>query len=152
MHARLLPVLVLAFVVAACGASPAPSPGTTPVTDPAGSPGPAGPAAFELRRAPAATGCDAIGVDYRSVTFRIDPAADEPVTALTDRGARLTVAWTPAFRPSPDGQPLVVDGEGRPVVADGQSLALPAAAWPRLAGYLVCAGPSSLTVLEAEAE
>ena len=37
-----------------------------------------------LNQAPANMGCDTIGIDYKSVTFDIDPDAMEQVSAETD--------------------------------------------------------------------
>ena len=64
---RHVPWIALATLVAACGSA-------TPTTQPA-SPAAATDAVIQLDQARGDFGCDTIGVDYREVTFRIDPAA-----------------------------------------------------------------------------
>ena len=72
--------IVLGVLVAGCGSATPPTP-----TSPAVASG----AAIQLNQAPADLGCDTIGVDYREVTFRIDPAEAEQVAALADTGQLL---------------------------------------------------------------
>lgn len=139
--ARWIGMLALSLSLVACATGPVPT--ASPVPTPGGSPSaPTGD--VELRRAPAGMACDAIGVPYRSVTFRLDPAATEPVVAVTDGGAILRTFWSEGFA-ARDGR--IVDAAGVVVIADGDTLAIPAAAWPRLGGYFVCPGPDALHVL-----
>jgi hypothetical protein len=119
---------------AAASATTAPSPAPTP-------------RAIALREAPANLGCDAIGVDYTRMTFRIDPGAAEQVIAATDTSAQLLTYWSPGFRQAPGGERAIVDPAGKVVVTDGQVLEKPAAAYPRLAGYFVCLAPTAIYVL-----
>jgi hypothetical protein len=107
---------------------------------------PAGSPAFALRESPRDLACDAIGVEYRSVTFRIDPAASEPVTAVTDLGTTLLTHWEQGFQAGAMGELLIRDPNGQIVVKDGDVLVVPGAAWPRLSGYFVCLAPNKLFV------
>jgi len=103
-----------------------------------------------LHRAPADLGCDTIGVDYTSMTFHIDPTAAEQVTAVTNKGATLTTYWSDGFVPGSDTERVIRDAAGKQVVADGEELAVPPAAYPRLAGYFVCLGTDKLYVLDKD--
>ena len=127
--------IALAALVAACGSA-------TPTTAPA-SRG----AQIQLSQAPAGLGCDAMGVAYREVTFRIDPTAAEQVAAVTDTGAILRTFWSAGFRGGSADEKLVRDPSGAVVAADGEVLAIPQGAWPRLHGYFVCPSPEALYVL-----
>lgn len=89
---RLIRSIAIGAVVAACGQ---PTPTTWPES-PAVSPG----SAIQLRQAPDNLGCDTIGVDYREVTFQIDPAAADPVTAVADTGTALRTFWSVGFQGS----------------------------------------------------
>jgi len=128
--------IALAALVAACGSA-------TPTTAPA-SPGAA---QIQLRQAPADLGCDAMGVAYREVTFRIDPTAVEQVTAVTNTGASLRTFWSAGFRGGSADEKVVRDPSGAIVAADGEVLGIPQDAWPRLHGYFVCPSPEALYVL-----
>jgi hypothetical protein len=136
-------VSAFAVALAACsgGATPAPT------ASPAGSPT-AAPGELVLDRVPDATACDAIGVDYTSVTFHIDPTASPQIWAVADTGPSLVVRWTSAFEAGTGAEPNVVDGSGAVVLEDGDTLDLPDGGWPDLAGHMVCPGPTSLTVLD----
>jgi hypothetical protein len=100
-----------------------------------------------LRTAPPDLGCDAIPPPYRQVTFRIDAAAEEQVSALTDTGARLVTYWSAGFRAGSADDPVVRDPSGSVVVADGEVLSIPHEEWPRLHGYFVCPSFAALYVL-----
>ncbi len=115
-------------------------PGASQDAAPAGSP------AFALRESPPNLGCDAIGVEYQSVTFRIDPAASEPVTAITDSGTTLLTHWERGFQAGAAGELLIRDPNGQVVVRDGDVLVVPGGTWPRLGGYFVCLAPDALFV------
>lgn len=134
---------ILALVAGACsgGAS------TAPTDTPGGSPT-AAPGALVLDRVPDGTACDAIGVDYTSVTFHIDVTATPQVWAVADTGTSLLVRWVSAFAAGTGTVPTVVDGSGAVVLEDGDTLDLPEAGWPDLGGHMVCPGPNSLTVLD----
>lgn len=94
--------------------------------------------------------CDAIGVDYASATIRIDAGADPDVWAETDTGKKIAVSWTDGFTVT-DGNPPVIKGpKGEEVARDGTRFDVPAAAYPRLAGYFVCLGPDAIYVLEMD--
>lgn len=144
---------ILAIAVAGCGPSMGKS-SDPPDASSSSSPPPitatADAGAFVLRRAPDDLGCDAIGLDYRSVTFHIDPAAAEHVSAVTDQGKPLLTFWSDGFVPGTAEERVIRDPSGAVVVSDGEVLAIPAAAWPRLHGYFVCAGPDALYVLLAD--
>ena len=101
---------------------------------------------IELTRVPQGYACDAIGVDYRSVTFRIDPKADEMVTATTDTGNVLHTSWSPEFQASADGALAVVDAARTTIASDGTRLSV----GEQLHGYFVCFGPEALAVLAAD--
>ena len=102
---------------------------------------------IDLHEAPANLGCDTIGVDYRSMTFHIDPAAAEPVSATTDTGVTLVTYWSVGFVPGTDSERVIRDPAGKVVVRDGEVLQVPPAAYPRLAGYFVCLGTNNIYVL-----
>jgi hypothetical protein len=136
--------IALTILVAACG------PGTTlPIAAPSSTPA-STVAAFQLNLAPGDLGCDTIGVDYREVTFKIDPAASEPVTAITNTGIALRTFWSLGFVGGWADNKVVFDPAGAVVVADGDKLAIPAAAFPRLKGYFVCPSPDALYILVAD--
>ena len=138
---RLLRSIALGALVAACGL-----PGAT--TSPESPAVPTG-AAIQLRQAPPNLGCDTVGVDYRQVTFEIDPAAADPVTALTDTGKVLRTFWSADFRGSAADK-TVLDPTGAVVAADGEVLAIPEGAFPRLHGYFVCPSSDTLYILIAD--
>ena len=100
-----------------------------------------------LRVAPVNLGCDAIGVDYRSVTFHVDPTAAEQVLAAADTGKSLVTYWSAGFRPGTAAERVVRDPAGQVVVSDGDVLPIPQSEWPRLHGYFVCPSPDALYVL-----
>jgi hypothetical protein len=133
--------VVAGLVLVGCGQDPVPS-----QTAPAGSG-----AGLVLRRAPDDLGCDAIGVDYRSVTFQIDPTADEHVFAITDRGALLRTFWGSGFQAGTAEDPVVRDATGTIVASDGDVLPVPEGAYPDLHGHFVCLAPDALYILD-EAE
>jgi hypothetical protein len=102
---------------------------------------------IDLHEAPADLGCDTIGIDYKSMTFHIDPAAAEQVSATTDTGVTLATYWSVGFVPGTDSERVIRDPAGKVVVTDGELLQVPPAAYPRLAGYFVCLAPTKLYVL-----
>ncbi len=165
MTRQFISVLVLAWPLLACtSGAPALSSAPTvasPVETPSAAPSaasaspttatpPSGTTTIVLNEAPANLGCDTIGIDYKSMTFRIDPAAAEQVSAVTDTGVALSTYWSTGFMPGTDAERLVRDPNGKVVVSDGDVLQVPPAAYPRLAGYFVCLGPDKLYVLLAD--
>ena len=103
--------IFLGAVLLGCGSSASPSPSVAPAPSAAASPvGSAG--GIVLDRTPP-IGCDAIGVDYKSATIRIDAASDPDVWAETDTAKKLAVKWTDGFTAT-DGSPTTIIGpEGR---------------------------------------
>jgi hypothetical protein len=77
------------------------------------------------------------------VTFRIDPAAAEQVSAITDTGATLQTYWETGFVPGSAVDRVIRDPAGTVVVADGDDLPV----GERLHGYFVCFAPASIYVL-----
>ena len=134
-------ILAVAAIACTGGASTAPT--ATPGSSPTAAPG-----ALVLDRVPDATACDAIGVNYASVTFHIDATASPQIWAVADTGTSLLVRWVSTFAAGTGTEPTVVDGSGAVVLEDGDTLDLPEAAWPDLHGHMVCPGPNSLTVLD----
>jgi hypothetical protein len=130
--------VALALLVAACGSATAtPQPGSV---------APSG-ATIQLNQAPGDLGCDTIGVDYREVTFHIDPRAKEQVSALADTGISLRTFWSAGFQGGSATDKVVLDPAGAAVVTDGEVLAIPEGAFPRLHGYFVCPSPDALYIL-----
>ncbi len=143
-HIRWMAVAVL---VAACGSA---TPTSAPVSAPPASPPVASGAAIQLQPAPANLGCDTIGVDYREVTFQIDPGSTTQVTALANTGLVLRTFWAAGFRGGTADNKVVFDPTGAVVVTDGDKLAIPEGAFPRLKGYFVCPAPEALYILAAD--
>ncbi len=103
-----------------------------------------------LREAPANLGFDTIGIDYASMTFHMDPAATDQVSAVTDTGVTLATYWSAGFVPGAESDRLVRDPAGMVVVTDGDVLQVPPGAYPPLGGYFVCLAPDKLYVLLAD--
>ena len=144
--------MAVALLVAACGsttpATPfgtAPPPSEPPASVPAGSG-----AEIQLQLAPADLGCDTIGVDYREVTFQIDPGSTTQVTALANTGLVLQTFWAAGFRGGTVDDKVVFDPTGAVVVTAGDKLVIPQGAFPRLKGYFVCPAPEALYILAAD--
>lgn len=138
----LITVLVLAAITfVGCAVEPTPAPTSAP----------SGPViALQLRRAPANLGCDAIRAPYDQATIRIDPTADEQVTAVADTGAILRTFWSNGFIAGTDRNPVVIGPDGTVVARDGDVLVVPEREWPRLGGYFVCASTDALYILDAD--
>jgi hypothetical protein len=145
---------IAALVLAGCGATPSPTAGATSTPGPsassASSDAPSG-GRIVLDRAPAGLACDAIGVDYRSVTFFIDPTAQPQVWVVTDRGSHLSVRWGPSFVGGSAADPSVLDASGAVVARPHEVLVIPEGAWPSLHGHFVCPSPTALYVLDEAA-
>lgn len=151
---RRAPILLVSLLLAsaaliACGggASPSPTPSATPSPVPSASPGGPG---FALNESPAGLGCDAMRPPYDEIVFRIDPEADEPITAIADTGAVLKTYWSAGFVGGTADDPVVRDAAGEVVVSDGDTLVIPEAEWPRLSGYFVCPSNDAVYVLEVD--
>jgi hypothetical protein len=147
----LIAVVILCAVVVACSpaASSAPSAAApSPVASAAGSPI-ASAAGIVLERTEP-TGCDAIGIDYKSATIKIDPASDPDVWAETETGKKLAIKWTTGFSATDGSAPVIRGPKGEEVARDGTVIDVPDAAYPRLAGYFVCLAPDALYVLETD--
>lgn len=147
----LVSLLLASVALAACGgaASPSPVPSGSPAPVPSASPSPDG-AGFALNESPAGLGCDAMRPPYDEIVFRIDPDADEPVTAIADTGAVLKTYWSVGFVGGTAQDPVVRDAQGDVVLSDGDRLAVPEAEWPRLHGYFVCPSNDAVYVLEVD--
>jgi len=138
---RAAALLVVALALGACSAAATPSPTATPGSSPSPAPG-----ELVLDRAPDITGCDTIGVDYTSLTFRIDPTASPQIWADADTGPDLTVRWDSTFNAGTGA--TVVDKSGAVVLEDGDTLEVPGGAFPELKGHFVCTGPTGLIILD----
>ena len=140
--------IVLGAVLLGCGSSTSPSPSVAPPSA-AGGPPVASDAGIVLdRTAPIA--CDAVGVDYTTATIRIDPASDPDVWAETEAAKKLAVKWTDGFTATDGSTPTIVGPKGEEVAHDGTKIDVPAAAYPRLAGYFVCLSPDALYILKTD--
>ena len=120
-----------------------------PEVIPTGSAPAASAAAIVLQRIDAIA-CDAIGVEYHSVTIHIDPQSSVDVWAETETATRLKVGWTAGFTATGGTTPVVSGLRGEPVARNGTRIDVPAAAYPRLAGYFVCLAPDAIYVLETD--
>jgi hypothetical protein len=145
---RLFGGIVLGAVLLGCGSSASPSPSVAPPSAAGGPPVASGTGIMLDRTAPIA--CDAVGVDYTSATIRIDPASDPDVWAETDAAKKLAVKWTDGFKATNGSPPTIVGPKGEEVAHDGTKVDVPAAAYPRLAGYFVCLSSDALYVLETD--
>ena len=93
-------------------------------------------------------GCDTIRTAYRSLVFRIDPSAADPVRAIGDNGQPLRTFWSASFRGGTSTDPVVYDSRGLVVARDGTRIDVPEAGWPSLAGYFVCPSPDAIYVFD----
>src|SRR6478735_6975820 len=142
---------ILGAFVLGCGPAASASPATTappaataaPSELPSTAPSPASSSGGIVLTRTGAIGCDAIGVDYKSATIKIDAAADPDVWAETDAGKKLAVSWTDGFTATDASPPVIKGPKGEEVARDGTTITVPAAANPRLAGYFVCLGPDA---------
>ena len=141
-----LAILAMA-VLTACAATPPPASMAAP-------PSVAVPGALALNRAPADVGCDSIGwpdevEPFGSLTFRIDPAAADPVVAVSDTGVTLETWWVPGFEAGPAPDRVIVGPAGEVIVRDGDVLALVPRQNAELNGYPLCITPTTLYVMAA---
>ena len=145
MRRRSIAILVIAGAVTGCigGSTPSAAPSVAPPSEAPSGESPSG-GGVVLQPAPADLGCDTMAVQYRSVTFKIDPAAADPVTATTDGGATLKTFWSVGFVGAAAD---VQDPSGQVVAKDGDVLEIPGDAFPRLKGYFVCPSSEALYVL-----
>jgi len=154
----LISVLILGAFVLGCGSATAPSqsPAVAPSLSAAPSPvasaaqSPLASATGIVLQRTGPIGCDAIGVDYKSATIKIDAASDPDVWAETDTGKKIAVTWTQGFTATDGSAPVINGPNGEEVARDGTVIDVLAGAYPRLAGYFVCLGPEALYVLETD--
>jgi hypothetical protein len=123
-------------------ASPSLSPASTPGASTTASAAPSS-AGIALHETPDNLGCDSIAIDYNAVTFHIDPAAAEHVSAMTDTGVSLVTYWPAGFSASTAAERSVRDAGGKLVASDGEVLQ----AGQGLHGYRVCLSTSKLDVM-----
>ena len=74
------------------------------------------------------------------LTFRIDSAAAEQVTAIDETATSHRAWWPEGFRGGTADDPVVRDPRGLIVARDGEVLAIPVDGFPNLHGYSVCNG------------
>lgn len=140
--------ILLGTLALACSPAAAPSTSTAPTPSTAASPGASTGAIVLQRTGP--VGCDSIGIDYTSATIRIDAASDPDVWAETEAGKKLAVNWTDGFTAKDGPPPVILGPKGEEVAKDGTRIDVPAAAYPRLAGYFVCLEVGAIDVLESD--
>ena len=104
MTAHRILLVVACLALCACSGSST-SPSSRPSPSPAATPGASitataalSTAAIVLHETPANLGCDSIGIDYKTMTFHVEPAAAEQVSAMTDTGVSLVTYWPAGFR------------------------------------------------------
>ena len=142
--------LLLGALVLGCNATASPSPTVGPSQPSSAAPSAAGSGTGIVLTRTGPVGCDAIGVDYTSATIKIDAASDPDVWAETNGGKKLALKWTDGFT-AKDGSPPVITGpKGEEVARDGTQIVVPADANPRLAGYFVCLGTDTMSILETD--
>lgn len=139
-HRNLLVVACIALSACTAGSSSSPTasssaPSPTVASVPSS-------AVIVLHQTPANLGCDSIGVDYKAMTFHIDPAAAEQVSAMTDTGVSLVTYWEAGMRADASAAPVIRDRLGNVVMADGDVLQV----GQRLRGFDVCLTPTKLYV------
>ena len=130
-------------VLAGCATSPGPV-----ATSPSAAL-PSSAAAMTLHTFAAPLGCDSIGwpdeiEPYSSLTFRIDPAAEEQVRALSDTGRELVTHWESGFVPGSAMERVIRDPDGQVVARDGEVVVLHPG-W-QLHGHSTCLQPATLSV------
>ena len=137
-HRKLLVVACMALSACTAGSSSsATASSSAPSTVATAAPSSA---SVVLHETPANLGCDAIGIDYKTMTFHIDPAAAEQVSAMTDTGVSLVTYWPAGFT---SGNGAVRDATGDVVASDGEVLQ----SGKQLPGYDVCLAPTKLYVV-----
>ena len=125
--------------------SPSLSPAATPGASTSASVEPSS-ATIALHETPDNLGCDSIGIDYTTMTFHIEPAAAEQVSATTDTGVSLVTYWPAGFKAGTAAERTVRDAAGKVVARDGEVLQ----AGQNLHGYGVCLSTSKLDVMLTE--
>jgi hypothetical protein len=146
----LVAVVMLGALVLGCGSTTAsPSATTAPSQAASAAPSQLASAGTIVLTRTAPIACDAIGVDYKSVTIKVDATADPAVWAEIDGGKKIAVKWTDGFTAA--GSPPVINGpKGDEVAHDGTKIDIPADANPRLGGYFVCLAADAIYVLETD--
>ena len=143
----ILSMAVGLVVLAGCATSPSPV-----ATSPSPAP-PSSAAAITLHTFAGPLGCDSIGwpdeiEPYTSLTFRIDPAAEEQVRAVSDTGRELATHWEVGFVPGSATERVIRDPDGQVVARDGEVVALQPG-W-QLHGHSTCLQPDTLSVTLTE--
>ena len=150
MRAHWFLLIVACLTVWGCGGgstSPSSSPAAASATASASTTATAGPSSgsIVLHGTPVDLGCDSIGIDYTTMMFHIDPAAAEPVSAMTDTGVSLITYWPVGFTLGAAAERVVRDVAGMVVATDGETLKV----GEQLHGYYVCLAPTKLYVMLA---
>ena len=158
-------VLIVGALMLGCGPAASPSLSAAPPVSAAPSAGASAAPSAGASAAPSAgasaagivlqrtgpIGCDAIGIDYKSATLKIDAASDPDVWAETEAGKKLAVSWTDGFTATDGDAPVITGPKGEEVARDGTKIDVPAdGSYPRLVGYFVCLAPDALYVLETD--
>jgi hypothetical protein len=99
------------------------------------------PARLTIRTAQDPNACPAVALPV-PMRFRIDPLAQEQITAISVDGRPYLVWWAPGFQAGEVADPVVRDPKGVVVARDGEVLE-----GPLLHGYHVCATAESIYVL-----
>ena len=144
---RTLLLIAICLALGACTGSETGS--VAPLAAPGGSVAPTIVASLPLivlHHYPSNLACDAIGVDYKAMTFHVDPAAPEQVSALTDTGVSLVTYWPIDFTAGSGAEWVIRDGSGNVIVTEGDVLK-PGQGLP--AGFGVCLTPAKLYVVPA---
>ncbi len=110
--------------------------------------------AITLHTFAAPLGCDSIGwpdeiKPYTSLTFRIDPGAEDQVRVVSDTGRELVTYWEAGFVPGSATERVIRDPDGQVVAQDGEVVVLHPG-W-QLHGHFTCmSNPDKLYVALTE--
>ena len=135
--------VVACLVLSACTGSSSSSPTASASPKPTTVAAAPSSAVIVLHETPDNLGCDSIGIDYTTMTFHIDVAAAEQVSAMTDTGVSLVTYWPAGFKADTAGERVVRDTAGQVVATDGEVLRV----GRPLHGYGVCPSTSKLHVM-----
>ena len=114
--------VVACLVLSACTGSSSSSPTASASPKPTTVAAAPSSAVIVLHETPDNLGCDSIGIDYTTMTFHIDVAAAEQVSAMTDTGVSLVTYWPAGFKADTAGERVVRDAAGQVVATDGEML------------------------------
>lgn len=115
-----LAVWLLCVVIGGCAPTATATPTPLPIT---------------LIRLPPDPVCETSAFNFGTLTFTILPG--KPVTATTDAGKVLSIAWDKEFVGDSD-ENAIRDATGAIVVRDGEVVVLPETGSPRLHGHYLC--------------